>query len=652
MTTILNYTNCEKIFESANTSIYRGKNKDNQPIILKMLREDYPTPEKLTHYRQEYEITRKNIEGVINTYSLEKYQNTLVMILEDFGGESLEQLIDKSIPPFSQEGGISISAFLPLAIQITDIFGKIHAADVIHKDINPSNIVYNPTTGQLKIIDFGIATVLPRENPTLKNPNQLEGTLTYLSPEQTGRMNRALDYRTDFYSLGVTFYQLLTQHLPFDNQDTMELVHCHLAKEPKSPHDLNPNIPKVISNIILKLLAKTAESRYQSTYCLKADLQECKANLARKFFTLGQQDFSDRLQLPQKLYGREHQIKTLLAAFDRTCQRQTEMMLVAGFSGIGKSSLVQEIYQPITKKRGYFISGKFDQLQRNVPYAAFVNAFADLVQQLLTENKAQLTEWKDKILKAVESNGQIIIELIPKVELIISKQPKVEDLPAKESQNRFHRVFQNFIKVFTQPKHPLVIFLDDLQWVDSASLKLMQLLMESSDIQALFLIGAYRDNEIDAAHSLFLTLEKIKKAKAVVNEISLRPLKLPHVKQLIADALHCDLGNAYELAELVYTKTGGNPLFINDFLKSLYDEKLLNLNVQQGHWQWNLQQIQARGFTENVVDLMVDNIQKLSVNTQQALKLAACIGNQFDITTLATVLNQTAQQTAADLRES
>ncbi|HDN26785.1 MAG TPA: hypothetical protein ENG03_06750, partial [Thioploca sp.] len=327
-------------------------------------------------------------------------------------------------------------------------------------------------------------------------------------------------------------------------------------------------------------------------------------------------------------------------------------MLVAGFSGIGKSSLVQEIYQPITKKRGYFISGKFDQLQRNVPYAAFVNAFADLVQQLLTENKAQLTEWKDKILKAVESNGQIIIELIPKVELIISKQPKVEDLPAKESQNRFHRVFQNFIKVFTQPKHPLVIFLDDLQWVDSASLKLMQLLMESSDIQALFLIGAYRDNEIDAAHSLFLTLEKIKKAKAVVNEISLRPLKLPHVKQLIADALHCDLGNAYELAELVYTKTGGNPLFINDFLKSLYDEKLLNLNVQQGHWQWNLQQIQARGFTENVVDLMVDNIQKLSVNTQQALKLAACIGNQFDITTLATVLNQTAQQTAADLRES
>lgn len=468
MMTISDYQITDKIFETANSLVYRGqKNEDNPPVILKVLKENYPSPEKLTHYRQEYEITRNlnNVEGVINTYGLEKYQNTLLMILEDFGGQSL----DKFHSP------LEISKFLALAIQITEILGEIHVANVIHKDINPSNIVFNSETKQLKIIDFGISTVLPRENPTLKNPNQLEGTLPYLSPEQTGRMNRALDYRSDFYSLGVTFYKLLTQRLPFESQDAMELVHCHLAMQPTPPHDLNPDIPPMISNIILKLMTKTAEERYQSAWGLKTDLQECQLQFARdgkiETFTLGQQDFSEKLQLPQKLYGREREKNNLLAAFERASQGQSEMMLVSGYSGIGKTSLVQEIYQPITEKRGYFISGKFDQLQRNVPYAAFVNAFANLVRQLLTETETQLQNWKEKILNAVNPNGQVILEVIPEVEFIIGKQPDVPQLPPTESQNRFHLVFQNFIKVFTQPEHPLVIFLDDLQWVDNASLK-------------------------------------------------------------------------------------------------------------------------------------------------------------------------------------
>ncbi|OQY46285.1 MAG: serine/threonine-protein kinase PknK [Candidatus Parabeggiatoa sp. nov. 2] len=670
MTTILNYTNCEQIFESDNSIVYRGvREADNLPVILKVLKEDYPSPEKLAHYRQEYDITRRleNIEGVINTYGLEKYQNTLVIILEDFGGKSLEKMLAPSLLERGRgcveahtllendQGGVE--EFLSIALKITEILGEIHAANVIHKDINPSNLVYNSETKQLKIIDFGISTELPRENTTLKNPNQLEGTLAYLSPEQTGRMNRALDYRTDFYALGVTFYRLLTAHLPFEAaKDDMELLHCHLAKPPKRPDEFNLDMPEVISGIIIKLLAKTAEDRYQSASGLKTDLAKCEVALRDKGqierFRLGQQDCSYQLQLSQKLYGREQQIGTLREAFDRISQGQREMMLVTGYSGIGKTSLVQEIYQPMTEKRGYFISGKFDQLQRNIPYTAVVTAFTDLVRQLLTERDTQLTEWKAKILKAVGQNGQVIIEVIPEVELIIGEQPEVPELSAAESQNRFKFVFQNFIKVFTQPEHPLVIFLDDLQWADSGSLKLMQLLMESADIQALFLIGAYRDNEVNETHPLRQTITEIQQAKAVVNQISLSDLELPHVGQLIADALHCSLETAHSLAELVCQKTEGNPFFINQFLKSLSDEKLLTFDVERGRWQWDLEQIRARGFTDNVVELMVGKIQQLSDDTQKALRVAACFGNQFELTTLATVLEKNSEQTAADLRDA
>jgi hypothetical protein len=435
---------------------------------------------------------------------------------------------------------------------LTDILGHIHQQNIIHKDINPANWIFNPSTWQVKLIDFGIASVLPRENPTLKNPNQLEGTLAYISPEQTGRMNRALDYRSDFYSLGVTFYELFTGKVPFETMDAMELVHSHIAIKPPSPIDINPELPMAISDIIMKLLEKTAEARYQSAWGLKADLQKCQKLLAlgnKTSFTLGEQDFSDQFQLPQKLYGRELEVEALLAAFERVStsslveKGKAEMMLVAGFSGVGKSVLVQEIYRPITKKHGYFISGKFDQLQRNIPYSAIVSALRDLVRQLLTESQAQLTNWKEKILSAVGNNGQVIVDVIPEVALIVGTTSPVPTLGPTETQNRFNLVFQNFMKVFAQPAHPLVLFLDDLQWADSASLKLMQLLMTTAEKQALFLIGAYRDNEVSATHPLMLTLEEIQKTEAVVNRIFLSPLELHHVNQLVADALHCRAEN-------------------------------------------------------------------------------------------------------------
>lgn len=656
MLTIPNYQILTQIHESNSSFVYKAiKKENNQSVILKILKKEYPTPEELARYRQEYEmISRLNeIEGVINAYSLEKHQNQLIICLEDVGGESLKHHLAQST--------FSLAELLRLAILLTDILGHIHQQNIIHKDINPANWILNPNTWQVKLIDFGIASVLPRENPTLKNPNQLEGTLAYISPEQTGRMNRALDYRSDFYSLGVTFYELFTGKVPFETTDAMELVHSHIAIKPPSPVDLNPELPMALSDIIMKLLEKTAEARYQSAWGLKADLQKCQELLAldhKKSFTLGQQDFSDQFQLPQKLYGRELEVEALLAAFERVTSPSSletgkaEMMLVAGFSGVGKSVLVQEIYRPITKKHGYFISGKFDQLQRNIPYSAIVSALRDLVRQLLTESQAQLTNWKEKILSAVGNNGQVIVDVIPEVALIVGTTSPVPTLGPTETQNRFNLVFQNFMKVFAQPAHPLVIFLDDLQWADSASLKLMQLIMTTAEKQALFLIGAYRDNEVSATHPLMFTLEEVQKTEAVVNRIFLSPLELHHVNQLVADALHCWAETAYPLAELVYTKTGGNPFFLNEFLKSLYVEGLLKFEVKLGDWQWDLPSIQARGFTDNVVELMVGNIQQLPIETQQLLQLASCIGNQFDITTLARVAEQRPHETVVQLQHA
>jgi len=529
----------------------------------------------------------------------------------------------------------------------------LHQRYLIHKDINPSNIILNTTTKQIKLIDFGISTVLSRENTTFRNPNLLEGTLAYLSPEQTGRMNRCIDYRSDFYSLGVTFYELLTGQLPFPMQDALEVVHCHIAKQAVSPHSLKPEIPQQISEIVLKLMAKNAEDRYQSAYGLKSDLETClrqwETTEQIASFPVGQSDVSDRFEIPQTLYGRETEMATLMAGVERVSQGGSEMMLVAGYSGIGKSALVQEVYKPLTRQHGYFIAGKFDPFQRDIPYASLIEAFQSLVRQLLTESESAIATWRKKLTKALGVNGQVIIEVIQEVERIIGPQPAVPTLGPTEAQNRFNLVFQNFIKVFTQHEHPLVIFLDDLQWADGASLKLIQLLMTTPDSHYLFLIGAYRDNEVSLGHPLMLSLDEIKKGNATVNQIRLSPLALPQVTQLITDIFHCDPKTAKPLAELVQAKTGGNPFFVNEFLKSLYADALVTFNYQQGHWQWAIAQIQTQKITDNVVELMASKVQKLLPRTQAVLKLAACIGHKFDLERLAIVYEKSHRETAEDL---
>ena len=649
MSIIADYQIATKIYESPNSLVYRARsNVDDRCVILKVLKQDYPIPSELTRYKQEYEIIRSlDIEGAIVAYDLLSCENSIAIVLEDFGAESLDLLM--------QSQRFTLSEFIQIAIQTAKALAEIHGANIIHKDINPSNIVLNHKTGQVKIIDFGISTIFARENPAMRNRNASEGTLAYISPEQTGRMNRSLDYRTDFYSLGATFYKVLTQQLVFENRDDLELVHCHLAREPIAPHKVEPSIPKTISQIIMKLLAKTSEDRYQSALGLKADLEECCLQLEQTGkiteFSLARHDLVDKLQIPQKLYGRTSEIKTLLKAFERVVNGGgVEWMLVAGYSGIGKSALVRELYKPITEKRGYFISGKFDQFQRNIPYSAVVNAFAGLIQQLLGESEAQLQQWREKILQAVGVNGQVIVEVIPEVELIIGKQPPVAKLGPTEAQNRFNLVFSNFIRVFCCFEHPLAIFLDDLQWADSATLKLIQLMMGDNDTQYLFVIGAYRDNEVDGTHPLMMTVEGLRKQGAAIAQITLKPLALSHISQLIADTLNRAPQEVEDLAKLIGGKTGGNPFFVNEFFHNLYSENLVILDVESRRWQWDITSIEEMGFTDNVVELMVGKLQKLPPSTQQVLSLAACLGAEFDLETLALACEESSSKVFEDLK--
>ncbi|RKZ90551.1 MAG: serine/threonine-protein kinase PknK, partial [Candidatus Parabeggiatoa sp. nov. 1] len=648
MLTIQNYQILAQIYESANSLVYRAlREEDNQPVILKLLKQDYPTPEELTRYRQEYDITRhlENVDGVIKAYSLEKHQNTLVMCLEDFGGESLKHWL--------AERTFSLEELLRLAISSADILAQIHQQNIIHKDINPANLIFNPTTGQLKIIDFGISTQFSREMPTLKNPNVLEGTLAYMSPEQTGRMNRAMDYRSDFYSLGATFYEIFTRKMPFEATDAMELVHGHIAIKPPRPVDVNPQIPGAVSDVIMKLLEKTAEARYQSAWGLKADFENCLNQLEAtgqiETFRLAQFDMSARFKIPQNLYGREREIDTLLTAFEQVSQGQTQLTLVAGYSGIGKSVLVKEIYKSLTEKQGYFIAGKFDQFKRNIPYSAIANAFGELVQQLLMESESQLAQWREELLTALGPNGQVIIDVIPELERIIGKQPTVPILGPTESQNRFNFVFQNVMRVFFQQKHPFIIFLDDLQWADSATLKLLELVMTDKETGYLFLIGAYRDNEVSPTHALMMTLDKLHKEEVTVNQIHLMPLNLEHVNQLIADSLRTHRAAVQPLTELVMRKTAGNPFFVNQFLKTLYEENLLTFEVEQLGWQWDVAKIGAMNITDNVVELMIGKLKKLPKSSQHVLRLAACVGNRFDLNTLAVIHKKSTPETFQNL---
>ncbi|MGB3653042.1 MAG: AAA family ATPase [Rivularia sp. (in: cyanobacteria)] len=690
MVNISGYQIKEQLYNGSRTLVYRAvREGDRKPVVIKLLKNPFPDFNELLQFRNQYTIAKNlDIPGIVKFYSLEAYQNSYALVME-FGGVSLrEYMLGENIA--------SLQDILLIAIKITDILHHLHQNRVIHKDIKPANILINPEK-QVKLIDFSIASLLPKEIQEIKSFNSLEGTLAYLSPEQTGRMNRGIDYRADFYAFGVTLFELLTGELPFQSDDAMELVHCHIAKQPASVNSYqlavsSEEISRVLSDIVIKLMAKNAEDRYQSALGLKYDLEICLKQLQEKGkidFAIAQRDICDRFIIPEKLYGREKEVETLLAAFNRVAgvnsrsqeepgnaypeapprdlleaeppkmhykarvpcnegnEGKAELMLVAGFSGIGKTAVINEVQKPIVKQHGYFIKGKFDQFNRNIPLDAFVQAFRDLMGQLLSEADAQLASWKHKILQALGDNAQVIIDVIPELEKIIDKQPSVPELSGTAAQNRFNLLFEKFVKVFTTKEHPLVILLDDLQWADSASLKLMQLLMSSDGY--LLLIGAYRDNEVFPAHPLMLTLQEITSSEAIINTITLKPLELESLNQLIADTFNCSLLMAKPLTQLVYQKTQGNPFFSTQFLKALYEDGLIKFDFNAGSWVCNIAEVRALALTDDVVEFMALQLQKLPESTQNILKLAACIGNQFDLSTLAIVCQKSEAETATDL---
>ncbi|MEH2410920.1 trifunctional serine/threonine-protein kinase/ATP-binding protein/sensor histidine kinase [Nostoc sp.] len=663
LVSIPGYRISEELYNGSRTLVYRGyRETDSLPVVIKLLKNPYPSFSELLSFRNQYTIAKNlNSPLIIQTYSLEPYQNGYALVMEDFGGISLKEWGVRGTRQ-------SLMEFLEIAIALCNILDVLYRERIIHKDIKSANILINPETKQVKLIDFSIASLLPRETQTLINLNVLEGTLAYISPEQTGRMNRGIDYRTDFYSLGVTFYESLTGELPFKSNDPMELVHCHIAKLPPNMNKLHPHkalspyqgegwgevdfpIPQVLCDIVMKLMGKNAEDRYQNVLGLKFDLENCLSQLQEtgkiKGFEIGQQDVCDRFIIPDKLYGRETEVSTLFQAFERVSLGATEMMLVAGFSGIGKTAIVNEVHKPIVRQRGYFIKGKYDQFQRNIPFSAFVQAFRDLMAQLLSESDAQIQQWKNQILEAVGENGQVIIEVIPELEIIIGKQSPAIELSGNAAQNRFNLLFQKFTQVFTSLEHPLVMFLDDLQWADSASLKLMQLLM--ADTGHLLLIGAYRDNEVNPGHPLMLTLSEMQKTLFTINTITLAPLSQVTVNQLVADTLKSTETLASPLSQLVYQKTQGNPFFTTQFLKALYQEHLIQFDFELACWQCDIVQVTTQAITDNVVAFMAFQLRRLPESTQHILQLAACIGNQFDLATLAIVSEQSEIETAADL---
>ncbi|MBD2340408.1 AAA family ATPase [Calothrix sp. FACHB-156] len=666
---IIGYRITELLYSGKKTVVYRGiRDKDQQSVILKLMRNEYPTFAEISQFRNQYTITKNlDIPGIVRPLSLENYRNGYVLIMEDYEAISLKdwQIRERK----KGNNFVPLKEFFQIALAICSTLEQLHSHRIIHKDIKPANILIHPANSEIKLIDFSLATLLPKEIQSINNPHVLEGNLAYISPEQTGRMNRSIDYRTDFYSLGVTFFELLTGQLPFNTTEPMELVYSHIAKEPPKASCINSKIPSILVDIISKLMAKNAEDRYQSVHVIIYDLENCQKQWEEKgnitAFQFGSQDISNRFAISEKLYGRQQEIETLLTTFERVTSGKTEMILVSGFSGVGKTSLVNELHKTITQQRSYFIKGKFDQFQRDIPLSGLVESLRNLIGQILLETDVQIQEWKAKITSALGTQCQVITDVIPELERIIGQQPAVAKLAGIAAQNRFYLLLQRFLQVFTSKENPLVIFLDDLQWADMSSLQFIQLLMSetasivtgdaeelSESKGSLLLIGAYRDNEVSNLHPLNLTLQEIYKKETIINTIKLSPLRQVDLNNLITDTLHCGEVIAVPLTQMVFAKTKGNPLFASQFLKFLHDDGLIKLNFDAGYWQYDIAQIKILSLRENAVDFMGIQIGKLPINTQNVLKIAACLGNEFDLKTLAIVNEKSVMNTASDLWEA
>jgi PAS domain S-box-containing protein len=625
-------------------ALYRGSGNGLAPILLVATKEtSLGSIQRLEH---EYALKGElEADWAARPVALTHYNGRMTLVLEDPGGTPVDRLLGRPL---------DVSHFLRIAIPLAVTLRQMHERGLIHKDIKPANILVDGASGGVWLTGFGIASRLPREHQAPAPPEVIAGTLAYMAPEQTGRMNRSVDSRSDLYALGVTFYEMLTGTLPFTAADPMEWVHCHVARQPVPPNEQIAGIPALLSAIVMKLLAKTAEERYQTAAGAEADLRRSQAEWETHVridpFPLGRYDPSDRLLIPEKLYGREREIDALLAAFDRVVAHNTaELVLVSGYSGVGKSTVVNELHKALVPKRGLFASGKFDQYKRDIPYTTLAQAFQTLVRQILAKSEAEVGPWRDSLSEALGPNGQLVVNLIPEVEFVIGKQPPVPDLPPQDAQNRFQTVFRRFLGVFARPEHPLALFLDDLQWLDAATLDLLEHLVTHPEVRNLLLVGAYRDNEISPSHPLRRKLDAVSKAGVFVQEIRLAPLAREDLERLIADTLSCAPGHAAPLAQLVHEKTGGNPFFAIQFISALAEEGLLRFDHDAARWRWELDRVHAKGYTDNVVDLMIGKLTRLPVETQLALQQLACLGNVAEITMLSIVLGKSNEEVRSNL---
>ena len=650
----------EVLGKDENFILYRGRSQgDGRPILVLSPVAEHPTAHCLKRLEHECSF-REALDPAWSArpIAVARDSGRIVLEFEDPGGVPLDQLLGNPL---------ELAFFLRLAVSLSAAIDHLHERGIIHKDIKPANVLVDPVTGRCWLRGFGIASRLPRERQPAEPPEFLAGTLAYMAPEQTGRMNRCVDCRSDLYALGVTLYEMLTGGLPFTACDPMEWVHCHMARKPVAPAEQFETIPPPVSAIIMKLLAKTAEERYQTAAGLESDLQRCLAEYLRSTrsagvtgvqeiieeFPLGEHDTPDRLLIPEKLYGRAGEIETLLASFDRiVAGALPELVLVSGYSGIGKSSVVNELQKVLVQPRALFASGKFDQYKRDIPYATLAQAFQGLIPFLLSTSETELQNWRHAFGEALGPNGRLIVDLVPELKLIIGEQPPVTVLPPKDAQARFQLVFRRFIGVFARREHPLALFLDDLQWLDSATLDLLEDLLSRPDIRHLLLIGAYRDNEVSSSHPLMRKLEEMRQAGAVVHQIVLAPLSCEDLGRLIADSLRCQPIRAASLAQLVHQRTAGNPFFATQFITALAEEELLRFDHAGRSWVWDVSRIGSKGYTDNVVDLMLGKLNRLPVETQKALKAFACLGNSVEITTLAVVQGISENEVHADLWEA
>jgi predicted ATPase/class 3 adenylate cyclase len=638
----------ERIHQSQRRSVYRAvRLADERAVIIKTLDAEYPGRQEVAELRREFHLLTRlqSVESVIRVHALESWGNgNVALVLEPFGHSLAEQIAAHG------ERGLPLESLFRIAIAIANALARVHEFDVVHKNIEPRSILVDDTDA-VRLIDFSIASELSLERQNDALSRRLEGALRYMSPEQTGRMNRYLDYRSDFYSFGITLFELLTGELPFHAESVLEWVHSHIGKAPPSPSEIDPRVPQPVSAIVLKLMAKNAEDRYQSSYGLIEDLGRCQRELAQTGtiapFELGHRDVSRKFHIPQRLYGREPEQAALLALFERVAAGGTEFCMVSGHSGVGKSALVNEIAKPLVRERGYLIQGKFDQFQRGTPYSAVAVAFRSLARQLMVESGERRQALREKLLAALTPNGQVLIDLIPEFEQVIGAQPPVPELPHNEAQNRLQIAFLNFVRVIAG-EQPLVIFLDDLQFSDASTLNLIRWLATARDLRQLLVIGAYRSNEVDVGHPLRLALNEIQESRAI-HELALLPLVPAAVGQLVADALHTDAAACQPLAELLHDQAQGNPFFLTEMLRTLEQARAIAFAPEAGRWRWDMDAVRRSGLGSDVVDFVLANLRKLPPATQRVLQLAACIGNAFDLRTLSIIHERSMDETGEDL---